>query len=477
MSRRDKGSTTGSVGLFTKISPRLTKTGPGVFPPIVGPTDDGPMHPSSNVERGAQTPSDDTAEDAAIPSISDVVTAVSLRLAGASDDELDAAIDESLRAIGEHESADRAHITKYLDGGTFTNSHEWVAPGLPSHRPAIALRHIDEFPYSVHKVFAGEVWHAPDLRAEPEEATPEKESFGAFGVQSVLQVPIRTAGVIVGCIGFNHVQSTREWSDEAIELVRRVGDAIGMALARRDATRALREARDEAERANTAKDEFLSRISHELRTPLNAVLGFAELLVMDEDRPNQKAALEQILSSGRHLLELVEDVLDVSRMSSGSMVIALSDVPLSVAVARAVGALRPLSTQRDVQIIVSPMAPRLSVLADPGRLHQVLMHLLTNAVKYNHAGGSVWISGSLDESHVTLEIRDDGVGIGPDQLERVWEPFERAGAERTQTAGSGIGLTLSKMLVETMGGTIALDSLLGLGTTVRVQLRSAQGDH
>jgi signal transduction histidine kinase len=289
----------------------------------------------------------------------------------------------------------------------------------------------------------------------------------------VLQVPIHIGGEVVGCIGFNHMHQPREWSREAIDLVRRVGDAIGMVLARRDATVALRAARDEAERANTAKDQFLSRISHELRTPLNAVLGFAELLAIDETRPEQRAALDQILASGRHLLDLVEDVLDVSRMSSGSLAIAVSEVPLSVAVARAVGAMRPLCAERDVQIIVSPMAPRLTVMADPGRLHQVLVHLLTNGIVYNRPGGSVWVSGAHEETGVALQIRDDGVGIAEAQLERVFDAFERAGAERTQVSGSGIGLTLSKMLVETMDGSISIDSAVGLGTTVTVELRSA----
>ena len=408
-----------------------------------------------------------------VATIGDVVTAVSLRLASALDDDLDRVIDESLQAIAEHEGADRAHITKYLDGGRFTNSHEWVAPGLPSHRPAIALRHVDEFPFSVAKVFSGEVWHAPDLAAEPDDAQAEKDSFGAFGVKSVLQVPMHSGGVVVGCIGFNHVQEIREWSPEAIDLVRRVGDAIGMVLARRDATIALRAARDEAERANRAKDEFLSRISHELRTPLNAVLGFAELLAIDETRPEQRAALDQILASGRHLLDLVEDVLDVSRMASGELVLALSDVPLSVAVARAVAALRPLCVERDVQIVVSPMAPRLTVVADPGRLHQVLVHLLSNAVKYNRPGGNVWVCGAHEDTAVSLEIRDDGVGISPERLAHVFDPFERAGAERTQVTGTGIGLTLSKMLVETMGGTVGLTSEVGLGTTVTIELPSA----
>jgi signal transduction histidine kinase len=408
-----------------------------------------------------------------VVTISDVVAMVSLRLASALDDELDTVIDEALGAIAVHEGADRAHITKYLDDDLFTNSHEWVADGLPSHRPAIALRHLSEFPYSVAAVMRGEVWHAPDLLLEPDEAQPEKDSFAAFDVRSVLQVPIHIGGEVVGCIGFNHMQHPREWSREAIDLVHRVGDAIGMVLARRDATVALRAARDEAERANAAKDEFLSRISHELRTPLNAVLGFAELLAIDENRPEQRAALDQILASGHHLLDLVEDVLDVSRMSSGSLAIAVSEVPLSVAVARAVGAVRPLCTERGVQISVSPMAPRLTVLADPGRLHQVLVHLLTNAIVYNRPDGSVWVSGAHEETGVALQIRDDGVGIAAAQLERVFDVFERAGAERTQVAGSGIGLTLSKMLVETMNGAITIDSSVGLGTTVTVELRSA----
>lgn len=475
--RFDHSCMPASPAPIIKNWPRKAKTGPDLRPRRRRVTDDVLMHPQGDDTDGGDasrmvpvSAHSDALSD--VITISDVVTAVSLQLASAPDDELDRVIDEALGAIARHEGADRAHITKYLEDGLFTNSHEWVAEGLPSHRPAIALRHVSEFPFSVAAVMRGDVWHAPDLLLEPVEAQPEKDSFGAFDVRSVLQVPMHIGGEVVGCIGFNHMHQPREWSREAIDLVRRVGDAIGMVLARRDATVALRAARDDAERANAAKDQFLSRISHELRTPLNAVLGFAELLAIDETRPEQRAALDQILASGRHLLDLVEDVLDVSRMSSGSLAIAVSEVPLSVAVARAVGAMRPLCAERDVQIVVSPMAPRLTVLADPGRLHQVLVHLLTNAIVYNRPGGSVWVTGAHEESGVALQVRDDGIGIAAAQLERVFEPFERAGAERTQVAGSGIGLTLSKMLVETMHGSVAIESAVGLGTTVTVELRS-----
>lgn len=252
-----------------------------------------------------------TAEPAA-DSFLDVLASASLRLASADDEMLDAAIDHALGEIGRHEGADRAYVTLYADDDRFSNSHEWVADGVRSHKAAIVDMRLSDFPWSVAKVSAGEVWHCPDLDELPDEASPEKVSFGAFGVTSVLQVPMRTAGRMIGVVGFNHVDRPRAWHSVTIDRVRRIGDAIGFALLRREANRSVIHARDLAERANRAKDEFLSQVTHELITPLHAILGFAELLDTPGRTDHERQAVQQIVGSGRHLLGLVEELLAVT---------------------------------------------------------------------------------------------------------------------------------------------------------------------
>lgn len=402
--------------------------------------------------------------------VNDVVTSVSLRLAAASDGELDEAIDAALAAIAIHEDADRAYVTMYDADGSFHNSHEWVRDGVASHRSVIQNLHGSDFPWSYGLALAGEIAYVPDLDALPPEAEPERRSFGRFGVRSVLQVPMIVGGRMRGLVGFNHLRERREWDDETIELVRAVSETIGVALIRRAAIAEVSTARDEAERANRAKDEFLSRVSHELRTPLHAVLGFAELL-QSQDRPgHERAAIEQILASGNHLLRLVEDLLDVSRITSGEFEIEVRPTRIADAIERAVADLAPLGGERGV-VVHSRLGDRsTAVLGDPRRLRQVVTNLVANAITYHQHGGTVGVDVRADGEHVVVTITDDGPGMSPSQLRRAFEPFERLGAERSAIEGVGIGLSITRSLVEGMGGTISLDSTLGDGTTATVTL-------
>jgi len=264
------------------------------------------------------SPSVSTAElQALFADIGEVVTSVSLSLAAAGDDQLDAVIDSALGAIARHEGADRAYINLYDGDGTFSASHEWVAPGVLAQRDSIVGFALASFPWSVQKAVNGDIWHCPDLADLPPEAEAERRTFAAFGVKSVLQVPMRDGSRTIGVVGFNHLQAARDWPPLTIELVRRVADAIGFALLRREITRDLRAARDEAQRASLAKDRFLSRLSHELHTPLHAILGFAELMDSADRSPTDRAALRQIRTSGEQLRGLVAELLALTEREAG----------------------------------------------------------------------------------------------------------------------------------------------------------------
>ena len=239
----------------------------------------------------------------------DVIAETSLRLAGAADVELDAAVDDVLAAIGTYSNAHRAYITLIIEGDVFSNTHEWVADGVTSHRETIVELSLADFPWSAAKLFAGEVWHSPDIDDLPEEAEAERRSFAEFGVVSVLQVPMRNGGRLVGALGLNHVGEPRAWTTNDIDLLRRLSDAVGLALLRREANRAVAVARDEAERTSRARAALLSSVSHEMRTPLHAILGFAELLDTPERDEAEREAIGQIVGSGRYLLGLVEQML------------------------------------------------------------------------------------------------------------------------------------------------------------------------
>jgi len=234
----------------------------------------------------------------------------------------------------------------------------------------------------------------------------------------------------------------------------------------------LESARADAEMANQAKSEFLSRMSHELRTPLNAVLGFGQLLEFEELSPRQAESVQQILRGGRHLLGLINEVLDISRIESGNLSLSLEPVDLQTLISDTIDLIRPLATEFELLIPEGPMPDwALWARADQQRLRQVLLNLLSNAVKYNEVGGSISVRcHAIDDRRLRICVADTGRGLSTDQVDRLFSPFERLGAEGTDVEGSGLGLALTKVLVEAMHGSIGLETALGIGTTFWVEL-------
>ncbi len=234
----------------------------------------------------------------------------------------------------------------------------------------------------------------------------------------------------------------------------------------------LRIAKEEAELANSAKGNFLSRMSHELRTPLNAILGFGQILQMDVETERQQECVGHVLSGGQQLLTMVDTVLDISRLEPGRNPPTLEAIPVREAILTGIDLVRPLTAPRGVTIALedSPAADR-AVFVDRRRLGQVLFHLLSNAVKYNRPGGEVTVS-CRDQraARLRIAVRDTGPGIAPEDLGRLFTPFDRLGAERGDVAGTGLGLALCKNLVEAQGGQIGVESLVGEGSTVWIQL-------
>ncbi|MEJ5999614.1 sensor histidine kinase [Paucibacter soli] len=234
--------------------------------------------------------------------------------------------------------------------------------------------------------------------------------------------------------------------------------------------RQLQQARELAEQANRAKSDFLASMSHELRTPLNAVLGFGQLLAMDQSlQAPQQRQVEQILHAGRHLLRLIDEVLDLAKIEAGHLHVDLGPVELAPLLDSCLSLVSEAAKHQQLQIVVAPM-PGLRLLADPQRLQQVLLNLLSNAIKYNRQGGAVALSWQLEEQEndaqpwLRLSITDTGAGIAPDRLGELFQPFNRLGAERGQIEGTGIGLSITHRLMQAMGGRIEVSSQAGQGS-------------
>lgn len=237
---------------------------------------------------------------------------------------------------------------------------------------------------------------------------------------------------------------------------------------------ALREAHDQAARATQAKNEFLSRMSHDLRTPLNAIMGFAQVLQLDPLTQEQTDSVAHVLRGGRHLLQMINEVLDIARIESGRLSVSLEPVALAEVVREAVALIGPLAEQRRITVAVADPG-EIAVVADRQRLTQILLNLLANAVKYNRHGGHVSVSTRRDgPTRVSLAITDTGAGIPADKLALLFTPFERLGAEQSEVEGTGLGLALSKGLAEAMHGTITAESVVDEGTTFRLVLPNSQ---
>ncbi|HLO98899.1 MAG TPA: ATP-binding protein [Fimbriimonas sp.] len=245
----------------------------------------------------------------------------------------------------------------------------------------------------------------------------------------------------------------------------------------KEAQRQLIEAKTEADRANAAKSEFLSRMSHELRTPMNSVLGYAQLMKLRSNDPKTHESADAILKGGHHLLELINEVLDLARIESGKFTVSLEPVSVDAIIEQAIHLVRPTATAQDIRIeLAGDPTQDEYVFADRQRLVQVLVNLLSNAIKFNRAQGTVTLRYiRVDADSCRFEVADTGVGIDSQQLDRLFKPFERLGQEAIE--GTGLGLALSSSLVQLMGGEVTLLKTGPEGSTFGLTLKNSKNSH
>jgi PAS domain S-box-containing protein len=314
-----------------------------------------------------------------------------------------------------------------------------------------------------------------------------RRADGVYRWWLVRAVPLQDAGGnLLKWIGTNTDIQDMKLAELEILQAKREIEQFNAHLEKRveQRTEALCAATLEAERANNAKSEFLSRMSHELRTPMNAILGFAQVLEIEESLTlDQRASVQYILKGGRHLLSLINEVLDLSIIETGRMTLSTEAIEVTGLLEETVGLLRPLAAEFNVRIAAIPgESIGCHMQADRQRLKQVLLNILGNAVKYNRPGGTVTIrcdalgarANGGSPSIIRLSVTDTGAGLGPEKLARLFQPFERLGAEQTLVKGTGLGLVLAKRMVEHMHGRLGVESVLGEGTTFWIELPTAE---
>lgn len=331
------------------------------------------------------------------------------------------------------------------------------------------------------------------------------EAERSEGLQSVAILPVIQKEKVIGCINLasRHLISMPEPLQRGIEIItslfsnvmarinneekiRQINASLEMKVEER--TEQLKLAKTEAENANLSKSEFLSRMSHELRTPLNSILGFAQLMEMDELDPSLSKGVQHIRKSGKHLLKLINEILDLSRIESGKLTISMEPVHIARIITEAMDIINPLAVERKVnmEFIKSPEC-NLHVIADSQKLKQVLLNLLNNAVKYNRPDGSVKVicsrhpademdpatngpAQAIYKNKLRISVADSGKGIEKKDLDKLFIPFQRVGSDISEIEGTGLGLTVTKRLTEAMYGAIGVESKIGGGSTFWVEL-------
>ncbi|HAF09401.1 MAG TPA: hypothetical protein DCK98_04890 [Chloroflexi bacterium] len=313
--------------------------------------------------------------------------------------------------------------------------------------------------------------HVNDIRADPTVA--DSKGMIDIGARTGLGVPLLRGNVALGVIILVRID-VRPFEEREIELVESFARQAAIAIENVRLFKEIQEKSAQLEVANRHKTEFLANMSHELRTPLNAIIGFSEVLLQrmfGELNEQQADYLEDVKSSGQHLLTLINDILDLSKIEAGRMELEAAPFSLVAALNNAVTLVRERAQSHGIKLALE-VAPELdTVVADERKLKQVVVNLLANAVKFTPDGGTVTLRAARENGEVRLAVHDTGIGIAPEDQERIFQEFQQAThqGERSRE-GTGLGLTLSKRMVELHGGTISVDSAPGKGSTFTVTL-------
>ncbi len=314
----------------------------------------------------------------------------------------------------------------------------------------------------------------PDLSTA--ELDPHLSVLYEAGWRSLVAVPLLREGQIVGSLVVRR-KRPGEFSEETLALLEMFADQSTLALLNAQLYRELKQSSAELEVASRHKSEFLASMSHELRTPLNAVLGFSEVLLermFGDLNERQEEYLRDIHGSGKHLLELLNEILDLSKVEAGRMELEYTTFPLRRLLDNTAAMLRERATLHGIDLRVEVGPDIDEVYADELRLKQVVLNLMTNAVKFTGDGGSVVVSATRSGAEVHIAVTDTGRGVPPEDRERIFESFQQGGRGPSQEEGTGLGLTLSRRIVELLGGRMWLESEVGVGSTFGFSLRSRE---
>jgi signal transduction histidine kinase len=307
----------------------------------------------------------------------------------------------------------------------------------------------------------------PDITGPGAYVGPNRENLIGSGIRAILAVPMVREGQLIGCLVVSRNRAGN-FPAETVELLRTFGTESALAIQNARLFHEIADKSRQLEVASQHKSEFLANMSHELRTPLNAILGFSEVLaqgMFGAVNEKQSEYLHDILDSGRHLLSLINDILDLSKIEAGRMELELTDFDLPQAIQNALTLVRERALRRGIALhhVIDDRVG--DIRADERKVKQVLLNLLSNAIKFTPEGGRIEVRAAPADGTVEVSVTDTGIGIAPEDQDAVFEEFRQVGAADKKAEGTGLGLTLSRKFIELHRGQIRATSQVGVGST------------
>jgi signal transduction histidine kinase/ActR/RegA family two-component response regulator len=411
-----------------------------------------------------------------------LITSISTRFVSADPGNITTEVDEALGQVGQFIACDRALMYRFSPDGSVAHlEHDWRSG--PDHGTDSALAEIRraEAPEVINYFLAKNRLNSPRPETLPPGFAQLNELPGVDRVQSRISVPVVRGNDAIGILCFHSLTIERHWLEEDLRLLGLLGEIIGSALARAAIEIDLKRAKEGAEAANHAKSEFLASMSHELRTPLNGILGYAQLL---RRRPLQEEDIESahaIERCGEHLLTLINDILDLAKIEAGRFEVQTTRFALGELLREVADVARIRAQQSGIEFAHETCGELPAfIVADPRNLRQVMLNLLGNAAKFTSRGRvTLRVSGEPrgeDLFRLRVEVEDTGCGIAPEDLERVFEPFQQIENTERRVEGTGLGLSICRKLVQLMGGTLTVVSRVGAGSrfTAEIDVRAAE---